>query len=129
MQQQSTPQDATDDRSNLVDMVLEHITPNILAMKPGEITKCEGLFDPGVWKVTPPSERKYVYGDIVSKLVKQGKVPLELFGISRNGRHNLYRRIDIKTLPGCGGFADNSGDADSKSHSDLPPLSDPEEDY
>lgn len=123
------PSAGNDDGSDITKEILDHINPRIDVMTPGQVTECEGLFEPWVWKETPPSERKHLFGDTVSKLVRQGKVSLEFAGISRNTRHNLYRRIETKPLPGCGGIADISGDADSTCTPDMPPLSKPEDTF
>ena len=71
--------------------ILEHITPRISQMKPGEEITCEDLFDPELWDSVSPSEHRYVFGRPISMLVAQGKVHLEFAGFNR-ARHNLYRK-------------------------------------
>ena len=71
--------------------IFEHVLPRIALMEPGEITDCEGLFDPALWKAVPPSDRRHVFGRPISMLVAQGKIPLEFAGFNR-ARHNLYRK-------------------------------------
>ena len=75
-----------------IQFIFEHINPRISLMKQGEIIDSEGLIDPGLWNPVPPFDRRYVFGRPVSRLVKEGKVPLEFAGFNGK-RHNLYRKI------------------------------------
>ena len=79
------------------DLYLNHevrvqISPQISRMETGEITDYEGLFDPFILAITPPSSHMNVLSPIVSMLVAQGKVPLEVVGFNSE-LHELYRRI------------------------------------
>jgi hypothetical protein len=74
-----------------IQYIFDHISPRLVLMKPGEVTTCEGLFDPELWNAVPPFEHRYVFGRPLSLLVAQGKVPLEFAGFNRK-RHNLYRK-------------------------------------
>ena len=69
----------------------QHIMEFISPMKPGDETDCEGLIAPGVWNGTPPRERRHAFGIPVSRLVAEGKVPLEFSHINSK-RHNVYRK-------------------------------------
>jgi hypothetical protein len=72
-------------------------------MKRGEITDCEGLFDPELWNAAPPSDRRHVFGRPIAMLVAQGKIPLEFAGFDR-ARHNLLGDIgSINTQTVVGG--------------------------
>ena len=71
--------------------ILEHVSPRIALMEPGDVTDCKDLFDPELWNAVPPHEHRYVFGRPISMLVAQGKVPLEFSGFNRK-RHNLYRK-------------------------------------
>lgn len=73
------------------EMLREHISEPISSMEPGEETDCEGLIAPEVWLPVPPPERRRAFGIPVSRLVAEGKVPLEFAGFNRK-RHNLYRK-------------------------------------
>ena len=72
--------------------ILEQAYPHVSAMRHGEITDCEGLFDTELWNIVPPDERRYVFGRHIAILVAQGKLPLRFIGYDSN-RHNLYERI------------------------------------
>ena len=85
------PSDSRDDHDHM-HVIFELIMPQISRMKVGDATECEGLFDPEAWNIVPPSQRRYVFGRPVSRLVKEGKVPLEFAGFN-SSRHNLYRKI------------------------------------
>jgi hypothetical protein len=79
------------------DLYLNHevrvqVSPQISRMKQGEITDYEGLFDPFILAITPPSSHLYVLSPIVSMLVAQEEVSLELVGFNSE-LHELYRRI------------------------------------
>ena len=73
------------------EMLRDHISEPISSMKPGEETDCEGLIAPEVWFYTPPPERRHAFGIPVSRLVAEGKVPLELSHLDSQ-RHNIYRK-------------------------------------
>ena len=75
-----------------IQFIFEHTNPRISLMKQGEITDCEGLIDPVAWEIVPASQRRHVFGRPVSRLVREGKVPLEFAGFSST-RHNLYRKL------------------------------------
>ena len=79
------------------DLYLNHevrvqVSPQISRMKLGEITDYEGLFDPFILAITPPASHMNVLSPIVSDLVAQGEVPLEIVGFNSE-LHELYRRI------------------------------------
>ena len=68
------------------------VSPQISRMKQGEITDYEGLFDPFILAITPPSSHLNVLSPIVSMLVTQEEMSLELVGFNSE-LHELYRRI------------------------------------
>ena len=78
------------------DLYLNHevrvqVSPQISRMKSGDITDYEGLFDPFILAITPPSSHLNVLSPIVSMLVAQGEVPLEAVGFNSE-RNELFRR-------------------------------------
>ena len=77
--------------SDHLQFIREHVSPRIAAMQPGEVTDCEGLFDPELWDAVPPSDHRHVFGRPISRLIAQGKVKLEFIGFDGK-RHNLYRK-------------------------------------
>jgi hypothetical protein len=85
-----TPNANDDDEVML--MVLEHISPWVALMNPGETIKAKGLFDPVFWDLLSDAERIY-FGKLVVRLVAEGRVPLENLGASpRTANHVIYRR-------------------------------------
>lgn len=74
-----------------IQFVFVHVMARLALMESGQITDCEGLFDPELWDSVPPSERRYVFGKPIAMLVAQGKLPLEFAGFNSK-RHNLYRK-------------------------------------
>ena len=84
---------ANDNDHYLLLMVLDHISPRAALMKPGEIIKAKGLFDPVFWDLLSDAERIY-FGRLVVRLVAEGRVPLVNLGASpRTRNHVIYRKI------------------------------------
>jgi len=72
--------------------ILEQAFPNVAAMRTGEVTDCEGMFNTELWNIVPPDERRYIFGRPIAMLVAQGKLPLRFVGYDSK-RHNLYQKI------------------------------------
>ena len=84
---------ANDNDHYLLLMVLDHISPRAALMKPGEIIKAKGLFDPVFWDLLSDAERIY-FGRLVVRLVAEGRLPLVNLGASpRTRNHVVYRKI------------------------------------
>ena len=75
----------------LTQLILEHVTPQISLMNPGDITDAENLFVPEYWAVISGVDHRSL-GTVISKLVTQNKLPLKASGIN-SSRHNTYRKI------------------------------------
>ena len=72
--------------------VLVHITPYVYRMNLGEMADYEGLFDPWILEINPRWGYLNVLSRVVSDLVAQGKVPLEV--VDYNGDlTEIYRRV------------------------------------
>lgn len=85
--------DVSDDDHELLQMILEHISPRVALMNPGEKTKAKGLFDPEYWKSITDQERRHM-GKCVVHLAAESRVPLESLGASpRTANHIVYRKI------------------------------------
>ena len=79
--------------NDVITMILEHISPRAALMKPGEIIKAKGLFDPVFWDLLSDVERIY-FGRLVVRLVAEGRVPLVNLGASpRTRNHVVYQKI------------------------------------
>jgi hypothetical protein len=77
---------------NHIQFILDLTLDRAKAMELGQITDCQGLFDPKLWNTVPPSERRYVFGKPIAILALNGQLSLEYAGFDKS-RHNLYRRI------------------------------------
>ena len=78
---------------NHIQFVFEHVMARLDLMESGQVTDCEGLFDPELWNSVSPSEHRHVFVPPNIHVGGTGKVPLEFAGFNR-ARHNLYRKIN-----------------------------------
>ena len=46
---------------NHIQFVFEHVMARLDLMESGQVTDCEGLFDPELWNSVSPSEHRHVF--------------------------------------------------------------------